>query len=98
MSNTRIKEIIGDLSIQDLQLLHEDLTGKNHALRFVKDILQKYEESKKVCASCGTPIDPFSDQKMVITFGPSGFERRGHFCAYDCMQHFLKRAQRPLPQ
>src|SRR3989338_210906 len=98
MSNTRIKELIGNLSIQDITLMYEDLTGKNHTLQLVKEILHKYEQSKKVCASCGTPIDPFSDQKMVVTFGPAGFERRGHFCAYDCMQHFMQRFQKHQDQ
>lgn len=88
--NSRIKELIGEMSIKDLKLLQNDLTSKNLTLKLINDILEKYELSKKVCASCGAPINPFSDDKLILRFGQQGFERRAFFCAKDCMNYFLK--------
>jgi hypothetical protein len=91
MQIQQIKDIISNLSIDDLKLLRDDLKTQNYTLKLVNEIVEKHEQSNKVCASCGSKIDPFSDNKMVLTFGSQDFERRAHFCAYDCMSYFLER-------
>ncbi|MFA6089678.1 MAG: hypothetical protein WC755_07490 [Candidatus Woesearchaeota archaeon] len=90
-NNSRIKEIIGALPISDLKILREDMTNNHYSLKLIDEIIEKFEQSKKVCAACGTSIDPYSDEKIVITFGPQGLERKGHFCAYDCMNYFMEK-------
>lgn len=87
----QIKNIITNLSIEELKILQEDLKAHNYTLKLINEILEKYNESKKVCASCGAPIDVFSKEKMVLTFGSPDFEKKAYFCACDCMRYFLER-------
>jgi len=91
MQIQEIKDIISNLSIDDLKLLKEDLKTQNYTLKIISEIIEKHEQSNKFCASCGNRIDPFSENKMVLTFGSSDFERRAHFCAIDCMNYFLEK-------
>jgi hypothetical protein len=89
MQTQQIKDIILNLSIDDLKTLRDDLKTQNFTLKLINEIIEKHEQSNKVCASCGSQIDPFSQSKMVLTFGSPYFERRAHFCADDCMRYFL---------
>jgi len=89
MQIQQLKDMISNLSIDDLKILRDDLKTQNYTLKLVNEIIEKHEQSNKICASCGNKIDPFSDNKMVLTFGSQDFERRAHFCAYDCMRYFL---------
>lgn len=91
MQTQQIKDIISNLSIDDLKILRDDLKSQNYTLKLINEIIEKHEQSSKVCASCGSKIDPFSETKMVLTFGSQDFERRAYFCAYDCMSYFLEK-------
>lgn len=89
--NNRIKEIIGSMAISDIKLLLNDLKSHNHSIKLMEDILNKYDLSKKVCATCGIPINPFSDETCSITLGSPGFQKRAFFDGTDCMKHFIEK-------
>lgn len=91
MQIQQIKDIVSNMSIDDLKILRDDLKTQNYTLKLINEIIEKHEQSNKICASCGNKIDPFSENKMVLTFGSQDFERRAHFCAIDCMSYFMEK-------
>ncbi|RMF07093.1 hypothetical protein D6764_00615 [Candidatus Woesearchaeota archaeon] len=91
-----VKEMIDELSTDDLYKLQFDLKSGGRHLKHLVDERIKAIESRprKICATCGTPL---SDDESIytLTFGPPDFRKQANFCGQDCLEYFLER-MKPL--
>lgn len=86
------RNLVDHLDYDELVKIKKDLdAGAVHIKRLINFKLKEKEtEHKKVCASCGAGIDPFSVNNLTLVFGPEDFKKKATFCAYDCMQSFME--------
>ncbi|MBW2971329.1 hypothetical protein KY320_04175 [Candidatus Woesearchaeota archaeon] len=87
----RLREAMEDVEYEDLLKLDKDLSsGGLHLKKLVAQKLHDIEsEQVKLCATCGTSINPYFIDDFTLTFGRRDFRKRAHFCGTDCLKYFL---------
>ncbi|MEM1988393.1 MAG: hypothetical protein QXS41_00945 [Candidatus Woesearchaeota archaeon] len=57
-------------------------------IKLIDSKIEKFEESNKFCAVCGSPISEI-DEPFVLLFGKRGIRKKAYFCGSDCLNYFL---------
>ncbi len=87
----RFREVIDEISYEELVKMRKDLeNGGSHLKDFISSRIRDIErEEVKVCATCGTPINPHLMDDFSLTFGRYDFKKRAYFCGLDCLNYFV---------
>ena len=85
----RLIELINELPIEDLRLLKKDVIVGNMEKLINKRINLHDNRGVKQCPVCHNNVD--EDIDKVLIFGPAGLRKKAVFCAYDCMEYFLRK-------
>ena len=87
----RFRDIIGEVSYEDLIKIRADLnSGAVHIRKLLDDTIKEAEYNKiKSCATCGTEINRIYMDDFVLEFGRRDFKKRAFFCGQDCLKFFL---------
>ncbi len=85
----KIKKVIENANLKELRELKSYLQFQiEEIIDEINKRIEKLEESKKVCAVCGTPISEV-DEPFELIFGKRGFRKKAYFCGIDCLNFFL---------
>lgn len=57
-------------------------------IKLIDSKIEKFEESNKFCAVCGTAIMEI-EEPYVLIFGKRGIRKKAYFCGSDCLNYFL---------
>jgi hypothetical protein len=87
----RFREVIEDISYEDLLRIRKDIeTGGKHIHELIgSKITQIEKEDIKVCATCGTTINPHFMDDFMLVFGRYDFKKKAYFCGLDCLNYFV---------
>lgn len=87
----RFREVTDEILYEDLVKMRKDLDTGGHHLRSLIDskIKEIEREEVKVCAVCGTPINPHFIDDYSLVFGRYDFKKRAFFCGLDCLNFFI---------
>ncbi len=87
----RLREIIELLDYEELVRMKDDINKGGNAIRILVDnrIKEEIKKQNQFCIVCANKIDPNSDTKFTLAFGPAELERKVSFCAVDCLEYFL---------
>lgn len=87
----RFREAVDDIQYEDLVKVRKDLESGGHHLKALVDskIKEIEREEVKMCAVCGTPINPHFIDDYSLVFGRYDFKKRAFFCGLDCLDFFI---------
>lgn len=87
----RLREIIGLLGYEELIRVKDDLNKGGDGIMILVDnkIKDEIKKLNQFCAVCASRIEPESETRFMLTFGPADLERTISFCAVDCLEYFL---------
>ena len=87
----RFRDLIDDIHYSDLVRLKKDLdSGGTHLRELINIRMALIERDKvKLCATCGTSVNPYLTDDFVLHFGRHDFKKRAIFCGSDCLKYFL---------
>jgi hypothetical protein len=89
----RFRDVAEDIQYEDLVKMRRDIDNGGHHLRaFIDSKIKEIErEEVKVCAVCGTPINPHFIDDYSLVFGRYDFKKRAFFCGLDCLNFFVNK-------
>ena len=87
----RFRDVVDDIQYEDLVKIRKDLdNGGRHLRTFIDSKINEIERDEvKVCAVCGTPINPHFIDDYSLVFGRYDFKKRAFFCGLDCLNFFV---------
>jgi hypothetical protein len=87
----RLRDVIDEISYEDLVKIRKDLNeGGTHLKTLINGKIEEIErEEIKLCATCGTPINPHFMDDFSLQFGRFDFKKRAYFCGLDCLNFFI---------
>ena len=87
----RLREVIDLLEYEELIRVKNDLNKGGDGIRILVENRMKTELKKQnqFCTTCASKIEPESNTRFSLTFGPEELKRTVSFCAMDCLEYFL---------
>jgi hypothetical protein len=90
-SGSVLQDALGKLSYEELRVLQEDLSlTAPMSRRLVSEKVEEMEQSTGACSVCGSPLRDSRDASTLM-FGAQSIQRKASFCAFDCLEFFLKK-------
>lgn len=82
----KLSEIIGNLSLNELNLIKQDLDeGNIHKL--INKRLKREDDKISICPVCGAEID--KNTAFILEFGKE-IRKRAFFDELDCLNYFIR--------
>jgi len=87
----RLREVMELLDYEELIRMKDDLNKGGDGIRILVDnkIKDEIKKQSMFCAVCASSIEPESETRFKLAFGPAELERTISFCAIDCLEYFL---------
>lgn len=87
----RFKEVVELLEYKELLRMKDDLNKGGDSIRILVEnkIKEEIRKRNEFCAVCSSKIEPESETKFTLAFGPEKNGKKVSFCAVDCMEYFL---------
>jgi len=79
-------EILDKLKKEELEELYY-LLQQGHFEKIVRNKLEKFKNSNKVCPVCNTETK--EDEGLTIIFGSPNMRQKATFDGVDCLEYFL---------
>jgi hypothetical protein len=87
----RFKEVVELLDYKELLRMKDDLNKGGDSIRILVEnkIKEEIRKHNEFCAVCSSKIEPESETRFTLAFGPDEMGKKVSFCAVDCLQYFL---------